>query len=72
MNDWAISRNRYCGTPLQLLKCSCVHMHMIGSREELANLAIEKIDPKTIELHRPYVDDIHIKCPECGKIMNRD
>ena len=71
MNDWAISRNRYWGTPLPLWKCSCGHMEMIGSREELATKAIEKLNPKEIELHRPYVDDIHIKCPKCGEIMER-
>ena len=71
MNDWAISRNRYWGTPLPLWRCECGHMEMIGSREELAEKAIEKVDPKTIDLHRPYVDDIHIKCPDCGKEMNR-
>jgi len=71
MNDWAISRNRYWGTPLPLWRCSCGHMEMIGSREELAEKAIEKVDPKTIDLHRPYVDDIHIKCPDCGKEMTR-
>ena len=70
MNDWAISRNRYWGCPIPLWKCSCGHMEMIGSREELINKSIEKID-ETIELHRPYVDDIHIKCPDCGKVMNR-
>ena len=70
MNDWAISRNRYWGCPIPLWKCSCGHMEMIGSREELINKSIEKID-ETIELHRPYVDDIHIKCPDCGKIMSR-
>ena len=72
MNDWAISRNRYWGTPLPLWRCECGHMEMIGSREELAEKAIEKVDPKTIDLHRPFVDDIHIKCPKCGKTMNRD
>lgn len=71
MNDWAISRNRYWGTPLPLWRCSCGHMEMIGSREELAQKAIEKVDPKTIDLHRPYVDDIHIECPHCHNKMNR-
>ena len=70
MNDWAISRNRYWGTPIPLWRCECGHDEMIGSRKELAEKAIEDID-ETIELHRPYVDDVHIKCPHCGKEMTR-
>ena len=71
MNDWAISRSRYWGTPLPLWRCECGHMEMIGSRQELKEKAIEEVDEKTIDLHRPFVDDIHIKCPSCGKTMNR-
>ena len=70
LNDWAISRSRYWGTPLPYWICSCGHTEMIGSREELISKAIEDID-ESIDLHRPFVDEVHLKCPECGKAMNR-
>ena len=70
VKDWAISRNRYWGTPIPIWRCECGHIHCIGSREELVERAQESIDT-TIELHRPYVDDVHLTCPECGKQMTR-
>lgn len=70
MKDWAISRNRYWGTPLPLWRCECGHMEMIGSRKELVEKSIEEID-ESIDLHRPYVDNVHIKCPHCNKTMSR-
>ena len=70
VKDWAISRNRYWGTPIPIWRCECGHLECIGSRAELAEKSIEDID-ESIELHRPYVDDVHIKCPHCGKEMTR-
>lgn len=69
--DWSLSRDRYWGTPLNIWKCEqCDRLRSIGSRKELAEAAIEQIDPETIELHRPYVDELHLKC-ECGGTMSR-
>ncbi|MDY2933546.1 MAG: isoleucine--tRNA ligase [Anaerovoracaceae bacterium] len=70
VKDWAISRNRYWGTPIPIWRCECGHLECIGSRAELVEKSIEDID-ESIELHRPYVDDVHIKCPHCGKKMTR-
>lgn len=72
LNDWALSRSRYWGTPLNIWKCpDCGHTHSVGSRKQLVEEAEEDID-ESIDLHRPYVDRIHIKCPECGSLMERE
>lgn len=69
VQDWGISRNRYWGTPLNIWKCSCGHEHAIGSIAELKELAKNKFD--SIELHRPYVDDVILTCEKCGGDMKR-
>ena len=71
MVDWGISRNRYWGCPMPIWTCECGHKEVIGSVSELQEKIIEDIDVTTIELHRPYVDDLHIKCSCCGKTMDR-
>ena len=83
IQDWGISRNRYWGTPLPVWQCECGHMHCIGSREELKKMSpnymdvVKKYskemngDQGEVELHRPFIDDVVITCPECGKEMHR-
>ena len=83
IQDWGISRNRYWGTPLPVWQCECGHMHCIGSREELKKMSpnyaevIKKYSGEMdgtkneVELHRPFIDDVTITCPECGKQMHR-
>ncbi len=71
MIDWGISRNRYWGCPLPIWRCDCGHFETIGSIKELKEKSISEIDVDNLELHRPYVDNIHIKCPDCGKEMSR-
>ena len=70
IQDWGISRNRYWGTPLNVWECECGHQHAIGSRQELLEMSGNE-KALTVELHRPYIDEITIKCPRCGKDMHR-
>ena len=72
MVDWGISRNRYWGCPMPIWICSsCGEKHVIGSIKELDDMKVGDIDVKNMELHRPYIDEVHIKCPKCNGIMNR-
>jgi len=69
VQDWGISRNRYWGTPLNIWECACGHRHSIGSIEELKSMSGNC--PENIELHRPFIDEVTITCPECGGEMHR-
>ncbi len=69
VQDWGLSRNRYWGTPLPVWQCECGHQHVIGSIAELKSLSDNC--PDDIELHRPYIDKVTIKCPDCGQEMHR-
>lgn len=72
MVDWGISRNRYWGCPMPIWICKdCNHTHVIGSLDELQQMVKEEIDVRKIELHRPYIDEIHLKCPHCSGTMER-
>ncbi len=68
--DWNVSRSRYWGSPIPYFKCECGYTHMVGSIKELKEMAIEEIK-EDFDLHKPYIDQIHLKCPKCGKNMNR-
>ena len=68
--DWNISRSRYWGSPIPYFKCECGYTHMVGSIKELKELSVEKIGDD-LDLHKPYIDNIHIKCPKCSKSMQR-
>ena len=68
--DWNVSRSRYWGSPIPYFKCECGHAEMLGSIAELKERAVEDI-PDNFDLHKPYIDDVHLKCPKCGKLMER-
>ena len=69
VQDWGLSRNRYWGTPLNIWECECGHMESVGSKKELHELSDDC--PEEIELHRPFIDKVTIRCPKCGKPMHR-
>ncbi len=69
IQDWGLSRNRYWGTPLNIWECACGNRHAVGSVEELRSMSDNC--PENIELHRPFIDDVTIRCPKCGKPMKR-
>ena len=69
VQDWGLSRNRYWGTPLNIWECSCGHRHSIGSIEELRSMSDNC--PENIELHRPFIDEVTLRCPECSGEMHR-
>ncbi len=68
--DWNVSRSRYWGSPIPYFKCECGYTHMVGSIEELREMATTKLDD-SLDLHKPYIDNIYLKCPKCGKEMKR-
>ena len=70
LQDWGISRNRYWGTPLNIWECGCGHMQAVGSRQELCDLGGGQ-EARTVEFHRPYIDEITLPCPKCGGTMKR-
>ncbi len=70
VQDWGVSRNRYWGTPMNIWECECGCQHAIGSRQELAEMSGNP-DSASLELHRPYIDEVTIRCPKCGKDMHR-
>ncbi len=71
MIDWGISRSRYWGCPMPIWECTCGHKEVIGSLDELQSKIVEDVNVHKMELHRPYVDELHIECSECHKKMNR-